>query len=192
MESTVVALIVVLSAVGIASFVSDQEPKAKGDTAADTQALAARLEEERAKRHAAKVSMCTDGIEKLKAEASDFMKQGKPAPAAAVLGACESLMQDRQAISLLADAKKAREAEERKAHKEQAAKQAKLDAAEKARKKREGVSIGMTQQDALDSSWGKPERINRTVTANGVREQWVYGNGNYLYFTNGILTAYQN
>lgn len=61
----------------------------------------------------------------------------------------------------------------------------------KARKKQEGVTIGMTDQDALDSSWGKPNKINRTTNAYGVREQWVY-DGGYLYFTNGVLTSIQN
>lgn len=64
--------------------------------------------------------------------------------------------------------------------------------AAKAKRKREGVSIGMTQQQALDSSWGRPSHINRTTTAAGMREQWVYGGGNYLYFSNGILVSIQN
>lgn len=63
--------------------------------------------------------------------------------------------------------------------------------AEKARKKKEGVVIGMTMQDAIDSSWGKPEKINRTITTRGTREQWVY-DGSYLYFQDGVLTAIQN
>jgi hypothetical protein len=58
-------------------------------------------------------------------------------------------------------------------------------------KKSEGVSIGMTMEDAIASNWGKPRKINRTIHANTVREQWVYGNG-YLYFTDGVLTSIQN
>jgi hypothetical protein len=65
-------------------------------------------------------------------------------------------------------------------------------AAEKARKKREGVRIGMTKQDVLDSAWGRPEHINRTITSSGVHEQWVYGGRNYLYFTDGVLDSIQN
>jgi len=61
----------------------------------------------------------------------------------------------------------------------------------KAAKKKEGVNLGMSAQDALDSSWGRPEHVNRTTTSSGTREQWVY-NGNYLYFTNGVLTSIQN
>ncbi|MBI5792765.1 MAG: hypothetical protein HZA63_14945 [Rhodocyclales bacterium] len=73
------------------------------------------------------------------------------------------------------------------------AKQAKAAAAHKARQARPGVSIGMTQAQVLnETNWGKPERVNRTTTAAGTREQWVYGNGNYLYFHNGTLTSIQN
>lgn len=62
----------------------------------------------------------------------------------------------------------------------------------KTRKKSEGVRIGMTQEEVLKSNWGKPNHINKTTTANGEHEQWVYGNGNYLYFDGGILTTIQN
>ena len=65
-------------------------------------------------------------------------------------------------------------------------------AAEKKRRKSEGVRIGMTQAQVLDIAWGKPERINRTTTAAGTREQWVYGSRSYLYFQDGILTTIQN
>ncbi len=63
--------------------------------------------------------------------------------------------------------------------------------AEARKRKSEGVAIGMTKEQVLASSWGKPKEVNRTVTAYGEREQWVYGWGNYLYFTNGVLTGIQ-
>jgi hypothetical protein len=70
------------------------------------------------------------------------------------------------------------------------------DAAERRRiaavKRREGVRLGMTQEDVLASSWGRPEHINRTISARGTREQWVYGGRNYLYFEDGILVTIQN
>lgn len=182
------AILVIAGLTTLDSYSTQQAQKSKE---AEAQARAVRLQEEQVRRQAEKVAMCTEGIEKLKQEAKEFMRQGKPGPAANVLGACETLMQDGQARVLLADAKKAREAEERKAQKVQAAQQAKLDAAEKARKKREGVSIGMTRQDVLDSSWGKPKRVNRTIAAYGVHEQWVY-EGGYLYFKDGTLTTIQN
>jgi len=53
--------------------------------------------------------------------------------------------------------------------------------------------IGMSaeQARALPHPWGEPKDVNRTTTASGVNEQWVYGERSrrYLYFTNGILTA---
>lgn len=64
--------------------------------------------------------------------------------------------------------------------------------AEKARKKKDGVRIGMSEQEVLDSSWGRPERVSRTTNARGTRGQWVYGGGNYLYFQDGVLTSIQN
>jgi hypothetical protein len=63
-----------------------------------------------------------------------------------------------------------------------------------------GARIGMTPKQVInDTTWGAPTRVNRTTTASGVREQWVYDHcgynrcyGGYLYFTNGVLTAIQN
>ena len=52
------------------------------------------------------------------------------------------------------------------------------------------VWIGMTKEMARES-WGRPEKVNRTVNAYVVNEQWVYSN-NYLYFENGILTSWQD
>ncbi|WP_088226122.1 hypothetical protein [Desulfosporosinus sp. FKB] len=71
--------------------------------------------------------------------------------------------------------------------------QAKEETDAKALEKTQGVRIGMTEQEVLDSSWGKPQKTNKTITAYGTTEQWVYADGNgYLYFDNGILTAVQN
>lgn len=52
------------------------------------------------------------------------------------------------------------------------------------------VIIGMTTEQCREA-WGHPRRINRTTTAYGVSEQWVYGY-RYLYFENGKLTAIQD
>ncbi|MEC8273781.1 MAG: hypothetical protein VXZ76_02955 [Bacteroidota bacterium] len=51
------------------------------------------------------------------------------------------------------------------------------------------VSLGMTKL-MCELSWGKPEKINETITSGQVSEQWVYSD-NYLYFENGILTTIQ-
>lgn len=48
--------------------------------------------------------------------------------------------------------------------------------------------IGMTKQQVLGSVDGEPRRINKTTTASGTREQWVYAGPSYLYFDeSGIL-----
>lgn len=62
---------------------------------------------------------------------------------------------------------------------------------EAARRKNEGIQIGMSQDEVRQSSWGRPNSIHRTVTSNGTYEQWIYG-GSYLYFDNGLLTTIQN
>lgn len=50
--------------------------------------------------------------------------------------------------------------------------------------------IGMSAERAL-RKFGQPHKINRTTTASGVREQWVYDNGQYVYVENGKVTAIQ-
>jgi len=62
----------------------------------------------------------------------------------------------------------------------------------RAERKKLGVRIGMSEQDVLESNWGKPNDINTTTTASHVRQQWVYSYKGYLYFTDGILTSIQN
>lgn len=52
-------------------------------------------------------------------------------------------------------------------------------------------SIGMTASEVRSSSWGSPNDINKTTTAYGVNEQWVYGGGRYIYFEDGIVSAIQ-
>ena len=63
---------------------------------------------------------------------------------------------------------------------------------EKEKRKKQGVNLGMTKQQVLDSCWGEPQKINTSIGSWGTHEQWVYGNGNYLYFENGKLTSIQN
>ncbi|MBP3041038.1 hypothetical protein J9303_16350 [Bacillaceae bacterium Marseille-Q3522] len=55
-----------------------------------------------------------------------------------------------------------------------------------------GVYIGMTKEQVLASSWGEPEKINKTTTAYGTSEQWVYPGFQFLYFENDILVSIQN
>jgi len=55
-----------------------------------------------------------------------------------------------------------------------------------------GVQIGMTKEEVLTDGWGRPIDVNKTTTANGTREQWVYDDNNYLYFEDDVLTTIQN
>jgi hypothetical protein len=52
------------------------------------------------------------------------------------------------------------------------------------------IRTGMTTEQVKEA-WGKPEKINETITRFGRHEQWVYGIGQYLYFEDGRLTAIQ-
>lgn len=95
------------------------------------------------------------------------------------------------------DAERKRAAQEAEA----ARRKAKEERAQRLRAKYQGdvlerviakkVWLGMSRDMARDS-WGPPKDVNRTVSAQGVREQWVYDLGRYLYFTNGLLTAWQD
>lgn len=98
---------------------------------------------------------------------------------------------ERQA-ALVAALRKAADAERAKSAQAQAVADAKAALALAAAKRKEGVSIGMSKQDVLASSWGKPQKVNTTTTAYGTHEQWVYGGGNYLYFKDGVLASIQN
>lgn len=52
-------------------------------------------------------------------------------------------------------------------------------------------SIGMTANDVINSRWGSPKDVNKTITEYGVSEQWVYSNYRYIYLEDGIVTTIQ-
>lgn len=52
------------------------------------------------------------------------------------------------------------------------------------------VKIGWNKE-LCKEAWGEPQSINKTTTAYGVHEQWVYSTSRYLYFDDGVLTAIQ-
>lgn len=61
---------------------------------------------------------------------------------------------------------------------------------------RKRVFVGMTEQEVI-RAWGKPSKINRSVTASTVHEQWIYeqgeiGRSQYLYLENGVLGSIQS
>lgn len=51
--------------------------------------------------------------------------------------------------------------------------------------------IGMTSEEIVNSTWGKPEKINKTTYAWGVAEQWCYKDNKYVYLENGSVVAIQ-
>lgn len=57
--------------------------------------------------------------------------------------------------------------------------------------KKSEPTIGMTKSEVENSTWGKPNKINKTTTQYRVHEQWVYSGNRYLYFDDGILTSIQ-
>lgn len=54
-----------------------------------------------------------------------------------------------------------------------------------------GVAVGMTRAQLYASCWGKPQRINRTLTGSADHEQLVYPGWNYVYLRDGIVTSIQ-
>ena len=52
------------------------------------------------------------------------------------------------------------------------------------------VKIGWNKE-LCKEAWGEPRSVNKTTTAYGVHEQWVYTTSRYLYFDDGVLTAIQ-
>ena len=52
------------------------------------------------------------------------------------------------------------------------------------------VKIGWNKE-LCKEAWGEPRSVNKTTTAYGVHEQWVYSTSRYLYFDDGVLTAIQ-
>lgn len=74
------------------------------------------------------------------------------------------------------------------------ARAAAIEVAEKAHRIAQlpGVKIGMTREQVRNSNWGPPRHVNMTRKKSGSAEQWVYGDGEYLYFINGRLTTIQN
>lgn len=124
---------------------------------------------------------CTTGIGQVMKTAREQAAADDLNMAAATLNHCAGISKDPVYVKLTTDIERGR-----------AAKIARLEREEKARKKKEGVRVGMSKGDVLSSSWGKPQKVNATTTARGTREQWVYGGHNYLYFEGDTLTTIQN
>ncbi|RXZ80886.1 tetratricopeptide repeat protein [Paenibacillaceae bacterium] len=52
-------------------------------------------------------------------------------------------------------------------------------------------AIGMTANEARNTKWGVPTKINKTKTKFGETEQWVFSGFRYIYLDDGIVTAIQ-
>lgn len=52
------------------------------------------------------------------------------------------------------------------------------------------IRIGMTESMLLES-WGDPDRINKTITEWGIRQQFVYSTRDYVYLENGRIVSIQ-
>ena len=122
-----------------------------------------------------------------------FVVQGATQCRAARLMAEKISVQEASELAQQQAEERRRLATERRALEAQRIKEARAAADRAVQAAKPGVRIGMTEQEVIDqSSWGRPLGRNRTTTASGTREQWIYGGRNYLYFENGRLTAIQN
>lgn len=153
---------------------------------------------ERARKEQEQINqICGPNFAKLSKEASTLLKQGNTEGAVILVSQCSEYGAATVEMKRFIDA--VYEADAKRLEKDQKAESAawtaadgKEVAAEKARRRREGVAIGMTPEEVIASSWGKPQSINRTTYSFGVHEQWVFGGRNYLYFKNGRLDSIQN
>jgi hypothetical protein len=59
------------------------------------------------------------------------------------------------------------------------------------RQSRPKPKIGMTEDEALETNWGIPDKKNVTVTGRHRSEQWVFSSVGYFYLEDGILTSIQ-
>lgn len=51
--------------------------------------------------------------------------------------------------------------------------------------------IGMNSCSVI-AALGHPEKVNRTVSSRGVKQQLVYGSGKYVYLDDDVVTAWQD
>ncbi|MDQ2948886.1 MAG: hypothetical protein M3Y27_23575 [Acidobacteriota bacterium] len=51
------------------------------------------------------------------------------------------------------------------------------------------IAIGMTFGN-VQASWGRPEKVDRSVFSNGVTEYWSFKNGSLVVFENGRVVSY--
>lgn len=152
--------------------------------------------ERKAKADQAREQTCGANFQTLQSQASALLKAGSANKAFDLVRPCNLFTglaaADKAFIqSTSAAASQESSTANRLALAKQEAEAKKVASAEKAARRKEGVAIGMSMQEVLDSSWGKPRKVNRTTGATYENEQWVYGGG-YLYFKGGRLATIQN
>ncbi|WP_291271860.1 hypothetical protein [Geothrix sp.] len=52
------------------------------------------------------------------------------------------------------------------------------------------IKLGLTKEQVL-LSWGHPNSVVTTVSAQGFTQQWIYGLGEYIYFNGDRVTSWQ-
>lgn len=58
-------------------------------------------------------------------------------------------------------------------------------------KRRGNPRVGMTAKQVEATCWGKPDHVNRKELRRGVHEQYVYGDGRFVYLHDGVVTEVQ-
>lgn len=58
-------------------------------------------------------------------------------------------------------------------------------------KRRGDPHVGMKAAQVAATCWGKPDHINRKESARGIHEQYVYGDGRFVFLHNGVVTEVQ-
>ena len=218
---TWIKITAVVAALGWFLWPSGSQPVVNDQKIAASAAASAKVAREAAETEKVR-SDCQASIDRRRAEYSSLMKSAKFWEASLTLRSCADALQaadlkqmvkEAEIKSHLADlsdpAKSAANRSlaferlsadypdvaaknEEVAKRQIAAAERKEQEAERKQKRSQGVHIGMSKEDVLASSWGRPEKVNTTTNVYGTREQWVYGGRNYLYFENGVLTSIQN
>lgn len=117
------------------------------------------------------LSACIKNIDSLKKEAEAEKIKNHHKRVTEILKPCYGTMTDGDAIAMYINSSEINTKQE---------------------KRKSGIYLGMTKEDVVLSSWGRPLRTNKTHTSYGTREQWIYKNNNYLYFDNNELIIIQN
>lgn len=183
-------VVFVLLVIGVSNWSDTRQAQRAAD---NDKAMRALMAQEAARKAAEVEASCQPGVVDARmaqaraAAASDRVHDG-----VAALQPCRKwLVAGAEPAVLLAQLEARAAKAQARLDRERAQALAKVAAEDAAKRRREGVSIGMSKADVLASSWGRPEQVNATLTARVRREQWVYPGGQYLYFDDDTLTSIQ-